>query len=201
MRSKQNKAQTVRALKRAQRWKSVQTRRASIVLANANVRKKHKPSVPSISKRKMLAAIKGSLGNKTEITRRLGCSYGTMLKYLNREGWEDIHEAYETEINEVGDLAEGTIVDAIKQRQDLSTAANTAKWLLTRARYKDRNMQDTSKLILEGGDKPLEMKSSTVTNVDDLDLSLDVRKAILLAMEEKDSVKAEDEVVDEDNKN
>lgn len=139
--------------------------------------------VPTIKKSRYRKAILGSFGNKSLIAERLGCSVAAVYKALAREGWEDIKALLEIELERVADVAEDTILTAMKQRMDMATASRTAQWLLSRARHRNRKMTDESKVIHEGGDKPIQVSSAIP--VDALDLPLEVRKQILEAVERK----------------
>ena len=135
-----------------------------------------------ITKRMMRKAIRGSLGNKTEIARRLHVRHANVCSILKRERWDNIRAVYQAELEFVADAAENTVYGLMMQRKDTATAGRLATWVLTRARHKDRNLMDVSKMILEGGDKPVRIDQMPIET---LDLPLDVRKAILLAVEAK----------------
>jgi len=106
-------------------------------------------------------------------------------KAINRPDWIDVKEALQEEIDAVADIAEQTIRDAMSQRLDISTASRTAQWLLTRARHKDRQLGDESRVILEGGDKPIHTVNENTVDIETLSLPLEMRKAILEAIESK----------------
>jgi hypothetical protein len=161
-------------------WQAIQRTRARKAKVVART---SKPSHPPIySKARIMKAIKGSLGNKTEIARRVGCTWGVIQQALGRESWGDVREAYQNEVEGMGDIAEQAIRDAIEQRLDISTASRTAQWLLSRARYKTRDLGETTKIVLEGGDKPLHVVSDQIP-LDTLGLPLELRRQVLEAIE------------------
>ncbi len=163
---------------------------ASKVGGTGEHRKRKHKHTPEISKRKVLRAIKGTGGVKTKIVERLGCSYCYFLTILKRPHWEDIREAIREEMDQVADLAEGTVRDAIEQRLDIGTALKASTWLLTRARHKDRQMGDESKVTLEGGDKPIQVSKNV--SVESLDLPIEVKRQILAAVEAQDEEENEE---------
>jgi hypothetical protein len=73
-------------------------------------RKKKKYSV-----KKVKAAIADSAGIKMEICSRLGCSRLTFDRYL--EDIPAIAEAYQEELDNVGDMARGALFQAIQEVQ------------------------------------------------------------------------------------
>jgi len=165
------------------------------VVAKQTNPKPRKTLRKTVSKRvvkpRLLKAIEGSGGIKSVVLQRLGCTYATLNRCL--EKWPDAEEAMQAEREFVGDLAESAIIDAMRQRIDISAASRTAQWLLTRARYKDRGFEDLLKrMSVEGGDKPIQME---VVNIEALKLPLDVRRRILEAAEaaEAEAAQANDE--------
>lgn len=162
--------------------------RLSKKAASAKVDKPKKPRkspIKSPSRRKFLKAIIGTGGVKKLIAERLGCSYETVRRCLEREDWEDVRWAVQDEMDKVADLAEETIALTIKQRLDLNLASQNARWLLTRARHKDRKMGDESKVTVEGGDRPLRLQQSVQMSLDTIDLPIEVKRSILEAMEKE----------------
>jgi hypothetical protein len=93
---------------------------------------------------------------------------------------------YREEYERVADLAEDTIKFATEQRLDVSTASRTAQWLLSRARHKNRQLGDESKVVIEGGDKPVGIVQTQVIDIETLGLPLEIRRAILEAIEAKE---------------
>ena len=71
----------------------------------------------------VINAIQGSAGIKATIAKRLGVSRWTVDAYLER--WTGAKTAYDEECEIVVDMAEGTIIKAIKEGD-----VGTAKWYL-----------------------------------------------------------------------
>lgn len=67
---------------------------------------------PKHSRKKVIAAIKGSGGIKMLIAQRLKSSRNTFDRYLQND--EHIQKAYEAECDDVGDMVESKILSAIK---------------------------------------------------------------------------------------
>lgn len=84
----------------------------------------------------LLAAIKGSSGIKETIRRRLDCSRSTIDNYLRR--YATAQQAYDDEIEIIGDLAESVIIKAIRNED-----VDTAKWY-AKAKLKARGYSDKS---------------------------------------------------------
>jgi len=75
----------------------------------------------------VIDAIEGTGGIKTSIAQKLGVARNTVDNYLDR--WVTVRQAYDDEVARVGDMAEMTLLKAIK---DGDTGA--AKWYLSRVR-------------------------------------------------------------------
>jgi len=142
--------------------------------------------------KRVIAAIKGSRGLKTEIARRLQCSYSQLCKVLSGGSgkgteWNNVRREYATELERVGDLAEGTIYDALEQRADIGVAARTA---LQYAKLKlgKRGYKETTHNVVTGKDgNAVEVNvNQHLLPIDELDLPLDVKKQILKAMEKRE---------------
>jgi len=133
------------------------------------------------SQSKFITAIKGSNGIKSVIAERLSISVWTVNNRLRKEGWEAVQQAYEEEIERVGDVAENTLIRAMDQKDDLAIAAKTAQWYLER-RCKERGYASQSKLTLEGGDKPIQVEG--VIDVTKLPIAL--KRQILEELERDD---------------
>jgi len=73
-------------------------------------RKKRKYSIKRVK-----AAIADSAGIKMEICSRLGCSRNTLDAYLNEI--PEIADAYQEELDNVGDMAKGALFQAIQDIQ------------------------------------------------------------------------------------
>ncbi len=78
----------------------------------------------------VLAGITGSLGIKKVIAQKLNIHRNTVELYLRR--WEAAREAYNEEVNTVGDMAESVIIRSIQHEE-----VETAKWY-ARMKLKDR---------------------------------------------------------------
>lgn len=134
---------------------------------------------------RLMDAIKGTGGNRTYIAKRLQCTTSTVYRVLqDKEGprWDDCRIALKMEEEGVGDLAEETVKDAMRQRLDMSVASTTARWHLDR-KHADRGYGKKDQLTLEGGENPLHLRHQTLLPIDELDLPLRIKKLILTAME------------------
>ncbi len=160
--------------------------------------KTRKRSPYKITAIRLMKAIKESGGIKRKIAERLGCTYNTLLITLKREGanWDECRIALRLESERIGDLAEETIHDTMKQRLEMSTASRTAQWYLDR-RHTDRGYGKKDQLTLEGGENPLQLQHQTIIPIDELDLPLKTKKEILIAMEKLETKKAKEK----DNEN
>jgi hypothetical protein len=69
-------------------------------------------------------AIPGSGGIISTIAGRVGCSWHTAKKYIS--DYQTVQQAYDDECEKVTDLAESTVIKAIKDGD-----TGTAKWYLT----------------------------------------------------------------------
>lgn len=94
-------------------------------------------SVTNVTERKkkhtieeVITAIQGSLGIKHRIAQKLNIHRNTVELYLKR--WEGAREAYNNEVNTVGDMAESVIIRSIQKEE-----VETAKWY-ARMKLKDR---------------------------------------------------------------
>lgn len=115
----------------------------------------------------------------------LGCKPVTVYKLLARPDWEDMRQAVNAEIELVADLAEENVVRALRQDFGPDHAVNMTKWVLTRKRYKARQMGEIdAKVQVEGGDKPIGVEQTNI-NIDALQLPVDVRRLILKKIEEQ----------------
>ena len=156
-------------------------------------KRKVPPLITRITKAKFLRAMRETGGLKTRIAANLGVSWARVNDRLTKKkGWEDVRLAWIAECEAVGDLAEETIRDAMTQRLDIGTASLNARWYLNH-RHRNRGYgSPDSKVIIEGGDNPLQVVQ-TVVDVDTLNLSLEVRKAMLAAIEAKEDGDEEEE--------
>ena len=127
-----------------------------------------------------MRAIRGTCGIISKIAGNLGCGYLTVRRYLNKPGWEDVRERYMYEIESMCDLAECTLVKAMKS-DDLRTASSTARWWLE----KKRRQEYGQKSEVDITPKPPNIDVNTNVPIDALDLPLETRRTILAAMRER----------------
>ena len=140
-----------------------------------------------ISKIRFLKAIPGTCGIKIRIAETLDCSYNTLNRYLNKEGWDDVRQVYKDECEKIKDLAEETVHHCIEQRgghKELAVASKNARWLLGR-RAKERGYGEETTVKHEGGEEPIKVEQSQKISIEDLDLPIETRKLILEAMKKK----------------
>ena len=83
--------------------------------------------MPSYKTSDFIRAIPNSGGLVSEIARRVGCTWHTAKKWIDK--YPSVLSAYNNECEEVNDLAEGVIIQAIRDK-DLQTA----KWWVGRKR-------------------------------------------------------------------
>ena len=151
---------------------------------NRNVRRR-------ISPKRVLKAIPGSCGIFKTIAANLGCnpcSLGFVLKTRKGPEWDNVRKTIEIEAESMGDMAEETVRDTIRQRLDLSVASTTARWYLDR-KHPDRGYGKKSQVTLEGGDKPLQIQNHTILPIQDLNLPIEIKAKILEAMDEYEEKK------------
>lgn len=146
-----------------------------------------------ITPKVFIQAVKGSRGLQTEIARRIGCSWLTVHNVLlGKHGkgpqWDRARRAYGEEVECVGDLAEGTIHDAMEQRLDIATASRTAI-AFAKMKLKSRGFVDETKTVIEGSLN----HTHTIVPIEKLDLSLETRKALLEAIEKWEKTEKNEE--------
>lgn len=95
----------------------------------------------------VLAAIEGSNGIKTTIANKLHVHRDTVDSYLER--WATARRAYQSEVEKVGDAAEGVVFSGIFNRD-----IDTAKWYL-RMKCKDRGYVERQEVTGADG-KPID---------------------------------------------
>jgi hypothetical protein len=132
---------------------------------------------------KIINAIPDSGGIIKRIAERLDCSYTHVCEQIKKH--PEAVDALAVERERVGDIAEETVLDMMRQRIDMGEAARTSRWYLER-RHPDRGYVERKHTTIEGGDKPLHVQNETLLPIDSLDLPLAVKKQILEAMEKKD---------------
>lgn len=105
----------------------------------------------------VIEVIPGSAGVKTTIARRLGVSRHTVDSYLDR--WSTVQQAYEDEVESVGDMAESKLYEAMKEG-DLSSV----RWYLARIR---RGKYTTRQEITGAEGEPIEIITRRVSGRED----------------------------------
>lgn len=166
-------------------------------LVKARARKRYleaiKPRVPKPRRRKhpfykrkneVLAAIPGTRGIWSELARRMGCTLGTIQRALEQEGWEDVREAF---------LQEGLVVlGKVKNRLFDVAIHSTSDQASTNAgirilEHLDPEFQPKSKVIHEGGSKPIQVQQIGFQIVADvLKLGVEERLKLLDALDAKE---------------
>jgi len=140
--------------------------------------------IVSVTKARFQLAIAHSFGVKSRIAEALGITTGSVNRLLKKDGWEDVAVIYEEERDRVGDMAECTVFDIMLQRMDSSAALKAATWYLSKI-HKKRGYDDKNVTIIEGGKNPIQVENKT--DLETLDLPLEVRVAILEAIEKKEA--------------
>ena len=153
-------------------------------------KRKYKTPV-TFTKKQFIAALENTGGIAKDIAKNLGCARSTIYKWL-KDADEEILEALQDEIDSVGDVAEKTILTVMRQRLDLGVAATTSKWYLER-KCTNRGYKPKTELTLEGGQNPFHVKNESILPLESLNLSIETRKELLAAMEEKESEGDNDE--------
>lgn len=103
----------------------------------------------------VIAAIKGSGGIKMHIARKLGVNRLSVDNYLKR--WPSVQEAYDAEVESLGDMAESVVVTNIRlaeaQQKELGTQqdASDARWYLAR-KCRNRGYADRSEVTGADGE-------------------------------------------------
>ena len=104
---------------------------------------------------KVLKAIHGSGGNKMLISRRLGCSRETLDVYLAEI--PEIKKAFDTEVEELGDIVESKIIQGI-QDGNVALTIFYAKTKLKNRGYVERQELDGTQSVvirIDGDDAKL----------------------------------------------
>jgi len=140
---------------------------------------------------RIIKAIPGTGGVTKLIAARLGVSYSGAYAALKRDD-PDIQLALEIERERIADIAEITIREMMGQRMDFGTAARTARWLLER-KHSDRGYKDKTEVTLQGGNRPIQIEGKNLVAIAQLDLPLEVRKALLDAIEKKEEEEDKEE--------
>jgi len=142
-----------------------------------------------VTKERFLKAIAGSCGNRNQIAVRMQIARASVNTYLNRSDWKDVRAVYDQECEHVGDIAETTIIELMKQRKDLGVAARTARWFLER-KFVDRGYKPKKNISHEcskdnclSQDKlidleklPLELKRQLLQAIEEIECSEETQK-------------------------
>lgn len=145
-----------------------------------------------ITKQRMIKAIEGSGGICKRIALALGVSTTTVKNKLAREDWEDVRLIYEAERDAVNDVAEQTVIELMEQRIDFTAAGLNARWWLDR-KGTHRGFGEKTKVQVEGGDKPIQVRAEVEYRIEDLDLPISVKKIVLAAIKAKNEENANEE--------
>lgn len=137
-----------------------------------------------ITEKRLLKAIKGSGGIISLIAVRLGCRRSRIAAIMKCHDWPLVEQALEDEREKVGDLAEQTVMDTMRQRLDLGTALRSARWYLER-KHKDRGFTPRQEIQLEGGKTPITINNQSL---DISQLPQVLREQLLEQLESKDGV-------------
>jgi hypothetical protein len=98
--------------------------------------------IPKITEAKALEAIKGTAGIISTIAKRLDVSWGTAEIYIQK--WDSTKRAFQDEREGILDMAEATILTAIK-----SGDTGSAKWILSTIGRK-RGFTDRQEISISG---------------------------------------------------
>jgi len=77
----------------------------------------------SYTAQQFIDAIPGSAGIISRIAKKVGCDWHTAKKYIGK--YPTVRQAYEDEREQVLDIAESVVIDALKDKDLI-----TAKWIL-----------------------------------------------------------------------
>lgn len=162
-------------------------KKAAMLRARAKVnphkkRKRHKlVKGKPITKERFLKALEGSHGVKAEIARRLNVIHQSLTNWLHKAGNEDMLLAYQNACESVLDKAEHTVIKFMDDKDNPALALKAATWYLEKKdKAQERGFATKQKLVLEGGDTPIQVETNLV-NVDSL--LLDVRINLMKALE------------------
>lgn len=175
---------------------SAEDRRQSMLSARShNTYEMKRPPAergPVITYENLKKAIRGSGGIKARVARRLEVTSVAITRALARPGWEELAERFQMESERIVDESEKTIMDLVKQRDDLPTALGAAK-LVLQSKGVVRGWRKESLTMVEGAISV----GHNVVNVDKLALPIEVRRRMLEAIEAQIPLPgAEDSVLD-----
>ena len=158
------------------------------IRAMADPKKKRKKGLKrgaTVTKERFLKALKGSGGLLRKIAKRLKCSRYTLQNKLAYDpDWADMVAARMAEQETIADLAEGTVSEMMKQREEYPVALRASTWYLEKGPIgRNRGYQDKKTVIHEGGENPIQFSHNLVA-VDLLPLELRVKLLELLDQNE-----------------
>lgn len=149
--------------------------------------------VPTVTPKKLLKVIPGTGGILSKIAAALGVARGTISFCIHQregEAWDKVRELYKDECERVVDKAEAKIEQLIDQDDDLSVSSQTARWYLSKRRPAFAEKQT---VVHEGGVNPIQIETRNMVDFDQLDLPVDVRRQVLLAIEKRERQVAEEQ--------
>lgn len=145
-------------------------------------RRKHGPK---ITKERFIRALRGTGGVKTRIARRLRVLKETLMIWLHKPENLDMLALFVDERDAGIDYSESTIIDCVRQRDDLPTALSASKFMLTHRGHERGYNARPTEIKLSGGVTNTNINiPDTLIDIDALDLPLDIRKAILTKAEQ-----------------
>ena len=108
---------------------------------------------PYRRKTSVLAAIPGTYGIWSELAHRLGCSLNAVQQSLYQEGWEGVLEAFQQERLRLGDQCLLNLIRLAKYslNEPVRYQANCRL-----AEYVLPGFKPSSRVVVEGGDKPIQ---------------------------------------------
>jgi hypothetical protein len=151
-----------------------------------------KPKAPIVRTRKpnrlylqrsvIIRAFLGTYGNKTLICEKLGITQGSLYRILNREGWENVREAYEAEKVRLNDFHEKNVTDIATQNFDIPSKLRASLAYL-QAKHPEWKQKHT--VEVGGNGTPIKVQSINVSiPIQALSSSIEVRRAVLETIEE-----------------
>lgn len=139
-----------------------------------------------VKKEEFLLALAGSMGNKTEIARRLNISHMSVWRLLKREDWGDMVAALVEEEIQTTDLLVSKSIEAnfecLTQKLDYSVKLNASKFNLAALHP---SFRDSRKVTIDGGPNPIRVIQVQIP-ADILNQPLEAKKAALALAEEEE---------------
>ena len=163
-------------------WKKLQLKRARQA-ARLQRTKVQAPARPARTKKQtFIQALAGTGGILIAIARNMGVHRQTVVNLIERPDWADMRALLKEEIDTRADLAEEAILTSIKSRVDPSQTLN-ARWYLSKV--KKVIYGDETRTVIEGGETPVKVATLNI-DVNELDLPLELKREILLALDKKE---------------